>query len=50
MTPGEMIIADGDIELNAGRATITLSVTNSGDRPVQAAPSAPPETSRERPE
>ena len=35
MIPGEMKIADGDIELNAGRATITLEVTNTGDRPVQ---------------
>lgn len=35
MIPGEIIVADGDIELNAGRATVTLSVSNSGDRPVQ---------------
>ena len=35
MIPGEIIVADGDIELNAGRATITLAVTNSGDRPIQ---------------
>jgi len=35
MTPGEMITADGEIELNAGRATVTLEVTNTGDRPVQ---------------
>jgi len=35
MKPGEIIVADGDIELNAGRPTRTLSVTNSGDRPVQ---------------
>jgi urease subunit beta len=33
--PGEMKIADGDIELNVGRATVTLKVTNAGDRPVQ---------------
>jgi urease subunit beta len=33
--PGEMKIADGDIELNVGRATVTLKVTNTGDRPVQ---------------
>jgi urease subunit beta len=30
-----MIPADGVIEINAGRATITLSVANSGDRPIQ---------------
>ena len=35
MIPGEVICADGDIELNAGRKTIELSVTNLGDRPVQ---------------
>ncbi len=35
MTPGEMITADGEIELNAGRATLTLEVTNTGDRPIQ---------------
>jgi len=35
MIPGEMRIAPGEIELNAGRATVTVSVTNSGDRPIQ---------------
>ena len=35
MTPGEMDVAKGDIELNKGRKTVTLKVTNSGDRPVQ---------------
>jgi urease subunit beta len=35
MIPGEMFIKDGEIELNAGRKTVTISVTNSGDRPVQ---------------
>jgi urease subunit beta len=35
MIPGEMFIQDGDIELNAGRETVTLAVTNSGDRPIQ---------------
>ena len=35
MIPGEMKIADGEIELNKGRKTITLAVTNSGDRPIQ---------------
>jgi urease subunit beta len=35
MIPGELFPAAGDIELNAGRATVTLSVANSGDRPIQ---------------
>ena len=35
MIPGEMFIKDGEIELNAGRKTVTLAVTNSGDRPIQ---------------
>jgi len=35
MIPGEIFIQDGDVELNAGRKTVTLSVTNSGDRPIQ---------------
>ena len=35
MIPGELFIQDGDIELNAGRATVTLTVANSGDRPIQ---------------
>lgn len=35
MIPGEMITAEGEIEINAGRETLTLSVVNSGDRPVQ---------------
>ncbi|MBG0841880.1 urease subunit beta [Ectopseudomonas toyotomiensis] len=35
MIPGEYQIADGEIELNAGRRTLTLSVANSGDRPIQ---------------
>ena len=35
MIPGEFFIKDGDIELNAGRKTISLSVTNTGDRPIQ---------------
>lgn len=33
--PGEIRTASGDIELNAGRATLTVSVENTGDRPVQ---------------
>ncbi len=35
MIPGEIIPADGDIELNAGCTTITVVVANSGDRPIQ---------------
>ncbi len=35
MIPGEVFPADGEIELNAGQETVTLSVANSGDRPIQ---------------
>ena len=35
MIPGDVIAADGEIELNAGRETVTLSVANTGDRPIQ---------------
>ena len=35
MIPGEVIAADGEIELNTGRETVTLSVANTGDRPIQ---------------
>ena len=35
MIPGEYFTAEGDIELNAGSAAITLLVANTGDRPVQ---------------
>ena len=35
MIPGEMKIAPGEIELNVGRKTVTIAVTNSGDRPIQ---------------
>ncbi|MFV3384907.1 urease subunit beta [Pseudomonas sp. NY15364] len=35
MIPGQYQIDDGEIELNAGRRTLTLSVANSGDRPIQ---------------
>lgn len=35
MIPGEMETLDGDIEINAGRPTVTLAVTNTGDRPIQ---------------
>ena len=35
MIPGEIITAAGDVELNAGRAAITVTVANTGDRPIQ---------------
>ena len=35
MIPGEIFPKSGDIELNAGAATVKLTVANSGDRPVQ---------------
>ena len=35
MIPGEIITVDGDIELNAGRTSISLTVANTGDRPIQ---------------
>src|SRR5580765_8360080 len=35
MIPGEMKVAAGDIEINVGRKTLTIEVTNSGDRPIQ---------------
>ena len=35
MIPGEMQIAPGELELNKARNTVTMQVTNSGDRPVQ---------------
>ena len=35
MIPGEIITQDGEITLNAGRPTVKLSVTHSGDRPIQ---------------
>ncbi len=35
MIPGEIIPAEGEIELNAGQPTVTIEVANSGDRPVQ---------------
>ncbi len=35
LTPGELITLDGERELNAGRDKVTLSVANTGDRPIQ---------------
>ena len=35
MIPGEVKVAGGEIEINQGRRTLTMEVTNSGDRPIQ---------------
>ena len=35
MIPGEMKVAPGDLELNKDRPTVTVEVTNGGDRPIQ---------------
>lgn len=35
MIPGEYLLGEGDIVANAGRQTVELSVTNTGDRPIQ---------------
>ena len=35
MLPGEIITVKGDLELNAGAATTSLNVANTGDRPIQ---------------
>jgi len=35
MIPGEIFTAPGEIEINAGRQTVTLPVANTGDRPIQ---------------
>lgn len=35
MIPGELLPADGEIELNAGSPTVEIEVSNTGDRPVQ---------------
>ena len=35
MIPGEYFVDDGEHELNAGRQTLTISVSNTGDRPIQ---------------
>ena len=35
MIPGEIKVQDGELEINAGRDTLTITVANSGDRPVQ---------------
>ena len=35
MIPGEIIVRPGEIALNEGRATVTLEIANTGDRPIQ---------------
>jgi urease subunit beta len=35
MIPGEIKVAEGDIELNQGRATVKVEILNTGDRPIQ---------------
>src|SRR5262249_44069316 len=35
MIPGEMLVQAGDIELNKGRKTVKVTVSNTGDRPIQ---------------
>jgi urease subunit beta len=35
MIPGELFLKDEDIELNKGRKSVTMSVANTGDRPIQ---------------
>lgn len=35
MTPGELLVADGDLEINPGRRTCTVVVENTADRPIQ---------------
>jgi urease beta subunit len=35
MIPGEIIVQEGELALNEGRETLTLTVSNTGDRPIQ---------------
>lgn len=35
MIPGEILVADGELELNSGRDTVRVEVANTGDRPIQ---------------
>lgn len=35
MKPGELIAAEGELEINAGRSTCSITVANTGDRPIQ---------------
>jgi urease subunit beta len=35
MIPGEVLTAEGEIDINVGRRTVTVDVENTGDRPIQ---------------
>lgn len=35
MIPGELLVDEGELPLNEGRRTLTLTVANTGDRPIQ---------------
>mgnify|MGYP001193098073 FL=1 len=35
MIPGEIDTLDGELALNVGRSTLTITVANTGDRPIQ---------------
>ncbi len=35
MIPGELLAAEGEIDINTGRETLVIEVTNTGDRPIQ---------------
>jgi len=35
MIPGEIFVQDGELEINAGRPTLAVTVANTGDRPIQ---------------
>lgn len=35
MIPGQLVVADGEIEINQGRETLSIKVSNTGDRPIQ---------------
>lgn len=35
MKPGELIVEQGDLEINAGQEIISLTIANAGDRPIQ---------------
>ena len=41
MIPGEYVFDGPDLELNAGMTVVTLSVNNTGDRPIQVEPTFP---------
>jgi urease beta subunit len=41
MIPGELLAASGEIEQNADRKTVRLTVANTGDRPIQVTSSRP---------